>query len=143
MGSKETLEPAPVVPAPGVLLQAARQARGWTPAEVADRLHWLPEVVGLLGRDAYDRLRRPAFARGYLGAYARLLGLNETDVLAGFDLHSPDAVARSAGQCPRRLRPLQRTGVGIVIGLAVLALLILGLWWTQVGHAATHHLSGG
>ncbi|HBQ39822.1 MAG TPA: hypothetical protein DD808_04510 [Halieaceae bacterium] len=71
------------------------------------------------------------------------MGLNETDVLAGFDLHSPDAVARSAGQCPRRLRPLQRTGVGIVIGLAVLALLILGLWWTQVGHAATHHLSGG
>ncbi|MBM70594.1 MAG: hypothetical protein CME43_14085 [Haliea sp.] len=143
MGSKEILEPAPVTVAPGALLQAARQARGWSSAEVAARLHWLPEVVGLLERDAYDRLRRPAFARGYISAYARLLGLNEAEVLAGFDQRRPEAAATGADAGPRRLRPLQRTGLGIVLGLAVLALLVLGLWWVQVGEAASHRLSGG
>jgi cytoskeleton protein RodZ len=144
VGSKEIIEaPLAIRAAPGALLQAARLARGWSPAEVAGRLHWLPEVVGLLERDAYDRLRRPAFASGYIRAYARLLGLDDVEVLAGFNPSGPESAAQSGADLPRRLHPLQRTGVGIVFGLAVSALLVLGMWWAQVGEASTRQFSGG
>lgn len=103
--------------------------------EVAERLNLLPEYVGFLERDDYGALRSPAFARGYVRSYARLLGVDEQPLLRLFD----DMRAEHGALTPRRIetRPLQlqRTGLGVVIGLVVLLLLVFLLWWWQGGPA--------
>ncbi len=143
MGSKELFDDTPARVSPGAMLQAAREARGLSALDVSSRLNWLPEYVALIERDEFDRLRRPAFARGYLRAYARMLGLDETIVLAGYDEVAPVAAKPSARTRSQRPLPLQRTGVGIMLGLGVLALLVLGLWWAQTGQAGTGPIYGG
>jgi cytoskeletal protein RodZ len=101
--------------------------------EAADRLNLMPNYVGILERDDYQALRSPPFARGYVKAYGRLLGLDEQHLMSVFD----EVVEVAAVPYERRVaaRPLQlqRTGLGVVIGLGVLLLLVLALWWWQEG----------
>ena len=114
---------------PGTTLRAARIEQGMSEREAADRLNLMPDYVGILERDDYDDLRSPAFARGYVRAYGRLLGLEEGPLLQLFD----ELRAEQGGLAPRRIetRPLQlqRTGLGVVIGLGVLLVFVLALWW--------------
>jgi cytoskeleton protein RodZ len=114
---------------PGTLLKAAREAQGLGEREVADRLNMMPGYVAILERDDYQALRSPAFARGYVKAYGRLLELDEEQVLGAFDVLR--AATRDPGRKRVETRPLQlqRTGVGVVVGLTVLLLLVLALWW--------------
>lgn len=133
MGSKEPLlDDTRARMSPGAMLQAARQARGMSPEEAARRLNWLSEYVTFIERDEFASLRRPAFARGYVRAYGRLLQLDEELLLAAFDTVQPPADPRPR-PTQRRPQQLQRTGLGIVLGLAVLALLVLALWWFRAG----------
>jgi cytoskeleton protein RodZ len=143
MGSKEILDDAPARVSPGAMLQAAREARGLSAQDVAQRLFWLPEYVAFIERDEFERLRRPAFARGYVRAYARMLGLDETLVLAGYDEVRPAPVQSSVRARNPRPLPLQRTGLGLMLGLGVLALLVLVLWWAQSGQAVAGPSYGG
>jgi len=143
MGSKEIFDETPARVSPGAMLQAAREARGLSALDVAQRLFWLPEYVAFIERDEFERLRRPAFARGYVRAYARMLGLDEAMVLAGYDEVRPAPAKAPFKVRSQRPLPLQRTGFGIMFGLGVLALLVLGLWWAQSGQATTGALYGG
>jgi len=143
MGSKEIFDDVPAQVSPGAMLQAAREARGLSALDVAQRLFWLPEYVAFIERDEFERLRRPAFARGYVRAYARMLGLDENLVLAGYDQVRPAPVKPSAREFNPRPLPLQRTGRGLVLGLGVLALLVLVLWWAQSGQAVAGPSYGG
>lgn len=129
MVSDEALRQLDAFTTAGTVLRTAREAIGMSEREAADRLNFMPDYVGILERDEYQALRSPAFARGYVRSYARLLGIDEAEVLRLFDEQS----AELAG--PRRVetRPLQlqRTGVGVIVGLTVLLLLLVLLWWWQ------------
>ena len=114
---------------PGTLLRTAREARRLSEREAADRLNLMPGSVAILERDDYDALRAPAFARGYVKAYGKLLGLNEEELLAAFDQLRASDKAREEKRVQTRPLQLQRTGLGVVIGLAVLLLLVLAMWW--------------
>jgi cytoskeleton protein RodZ len=115
------------------VLKTARKKRGLTAREAADRLNLMPDYVDILERDDYQALRSPQFAKGYVKAYGRLLGLDEQQLLSLFD--------ESCGAQPEQRKPpaetrpvqLQRTGLGVAIGLGVLLLLVAGLWWWGQG----------
>ena len=127
----EALQQLDAFTTPGTLLKAAREAQGIPEREAADRLNLMPGYVAILERDDYDALRSPAFARGYVKAYGKMLGLDEEQLLASFDqLRAAD---QSTGKKRIETRPLQlqRTGLGVVIGLAVLFLLVVVLWLWQ------------
>nr|WP_241262916.1 helix-turn-helix domain-containing protein [Parahaliea mediterranea] len=112
------------------MLRDAREARGLSPLEAADRLNWMPSYVGIIERDDYAALRCPAFARGYLKAYAKLVGLDEAPLLAAFDA-AGDARSPELPAAPRR-RPAPSAAVPrLAIGLCLCALVLvaLGLWW--------------
>ncbi len=125
---QEHLQQVDAFATPGCLLRAARRARGMDEAEVADHLNWLPSYVAMIEADDYQSLRRPAFARGYVRAYGKLLGLDEAELLAAFDRQD---VHRDQGRKRVRSRPpqLHSTRAGVVVGLLVLLLLVLALWW--------------
>jgi cytoskeleton protein RodZ len=116
---------------PGSLLRAGREAQGISEREAADRLNFMPGYVAILERDDYQALRSPPFARGYIKAYGRMLGLDESRLLAAFDQLCEQQPANVKKKVESRPLQLQHTGLGVVIGLAVLGLLVLGLWWWQ------------
>lgn len=59
----------------GQRLRTAREARGWTHADVAARLRLSTQLIGRLESDHYAGLTDGVFLRGYLGSYARLVGI--------------------------------------------------------------------
>lgn len=119
---------------PGLLLRAAREAQGMTEREAADRLNLMPDYVGILERDDYQALRSPPFARGYVKAYGRLLALDEQHLMSVFDqVLAAAPVEQERRRVETRPLQLQRTGLGVFIGLTVLLLLAFGLWWWEEG----------
>lgn len=105
--------------------------------EVEDLLNLMPGYAAILERDDYQALRSPAFARGYVRSYGRLLHMDLDCLLQVFDQLRADSGVE-VKRVERRAPPqLQHTGVGIVIGLLVLLLLVFALWWWhQRGGAA-------
>ena len=60
---------------PGLRLRQAREAAGWTIAQVAERLKLRTALVEAIEREDLAALGAPVFARGYIGSYANLVGL--------------------------------------------------------------------
>jgi cytoskeleton protein RodZ len=116
---------------PGVLLKEAREAQELSQREVADRLHLMPGYPAIIERDEFHALRHPAFARGYVKAYGKLVGVDEKRLLDAFD-----RLQAAAEPEPRKIRTpplqLQSTGVAVVVGLLLLALLVVAIWWWRV-----------
>lgn len=101
--------------------------------EAADRLNFMPNYVAILERDDYPALRSPPFARGYVKAYGRLLGLDEQHLMSVFDAVHVAELPPLEKRVDTRPLPLQRTGLGVFIGLGVLVLLVGALWWWEEG----------
>lgn len=134
--SDEALRQLDAFVTPGSLLKAARLRGGLSEREVAERLKILPEYVALLERDDYAALRSPAFARGYVKSYGRLVGVEQAALDRALDaLAEPQAGTRH--RVYTRPLQLQRTGLGVAIGLGVLFLLVLTLWWLRGDSTAT------
>jgi cytoskeletal protein RodZ len=120
-------------PTPGAMLKAAREQREFSQREAADLLNWMPEYVGIVERDEYTALRRPSFARGYVKAFGRLVELDESILMDAFDAQDTriGGTANSAVKGPRTPLQLQKTGLGVIVGLGSLSLIIVALWWWQ------------
>ncbi len=70
---------------PGQRLRRARELRGLTIKDIAQELNLSVRFIEAIERDHYDLLPGVAFARGYMRSYARLLQLDENDVVNKFD----------------------------------------------------------
>jgi cytoskeleton protein RodZ len=114
---------------PGLLLRGARESRGLSIEEVADRLRLNVALVLAMEEDRLGLLGAPVFARGHLKSYAALVGASEREVMDAFD----------AGELPEPtfLPALDRTPVtrsrsrGFwLAGIALLAAAGAALaWW--------------
>ncbi len=120
---------------PGSLLKKARKAQGMSEREAADRLNLMPNYVAIIERDDYQALRSPPFARGYVKAYGRLLGLDEQNLMSVFDAVNVVDSAQQEKRIETRPLQLQRTGLGVVVGLGILMLLVVVLWWWEEGRS--------
>lgn len=120
---------------PGSLLKKARKAQGMSEREAADRLNLMPNYVAIIERDDYRALRSPPFARGYVKAYGRLLGLDEQNLMSVFDAVNVVDSAQQEKRIETRPLQLQRTGLGVVVGLGILMLLVVVLWWWEEGRS--------
>ena len=70
---------------PGDLLAEERFRQGISVTAVAEALRIADSFVEALERNDIEQLPEPAFIRGYLRNYARLLGISAEDVIARFD----------------------------------------------------------
>lgn len=127
----------------GSSLREAREGKGISTAEVAAQLHLHEHIIVALEQDDHDRLPAPIYVRGYVRAYARLLGLDEEELLALYQpAESPEL--RTVGMPPPAQRALERPRLpwrtlGLLLVLAVLGGLVLpvlpGLWERLSGGA--------
>ena len=79
MSTETTVDEAP---SPGEQLRKARTGYGWALEDVAANLNLDVDVVRALESGDYAGLPEPAFIRGYLRAYARLMEMDDVQVLS-------------------------------------------------------------
>ena len=79
--------PVPAAPleSPGKLLREGREAKGMSEQEVATNLNLRVTLVKEIEQDRFDSRTASTFTRGYLKTYAKLVGVSEERVVAGYD----------------------------------------------------------
>jgi len=126
---------------PGAQLAACRQERGWTVEQVASQLNLAPRQIVAIENDDYPALPGMAIVRGFVRAYAKLLKIDPSPMLAmlgGETVFSGDSIApRKTLSTPfaaARLPTMtERSGLSSKWLFLVLLLLLagVGLWATH------------
>lgn len=127
---------------PGAMLRQAREARDWSLADVANQLNLTRQRLEQLEAGEYDKLPGHTFTRGYLRAYAKLLGLDQQSLVEAFDRHiGTQEVASEVKSIGRISEPMRVSQTALRV-LSFLVLLVLGavgfFWWQErstVGNA--------
>lgn len=123
------LDQQPQPTSPGEVLSNARQNKGLSQKEVADKLHITVHYVRSIEQDAYEKLPGTIFARGYIKRYGEILGLNAEDLLTTFEafqqeqLDQQNEVTRIHA---RKNRARNRNFA--IVSVVLFAGLFLGLW---------------
>lgn len=135
---EEEPQPLEIVESPGKRLRIARQAKGMGHGDVASQLHLSVAIVKALENDEHERLAGPVFVRGYIRNYARLLGLDDKQLLGEARVQEPEERTRPkpAGGGVRPELRSSHLGVKLVSWLIVLVLIGLLVTWWQ-GHQET------
>ncbi len=119
---------------PGRRLRIARQAKGMTQTDVAGQMHLSASIIDALESDNHEGLPGPVFVRGYLRNYARLLGMDENEVIADFNGntqgHTPNATPSLARNSKKEIRS-SHIGVRLMTWIIILGLIALLLAWWQ------------
>jgi cytoskeleton protein RodZ len=114
---------------PGALLRTARESRGLSIEEAADRLRLNEALVLAMEEDRFGLLGAPVFARGHLRNYAALVGAREREVMEAFDVGDvPEPTFLPALDRAPVARPRRR---GRWVAAAIL--LAAAAWWTLRG----------
>jgi cytoskeleton protein RodZ len=119
----------------GQRLRAAREARGWSSADVATRLHLPIQIVQTIEADRFDAIGHRIYLRGYLTSYLRLLELPTILVETVLQQHHEPAPLTTSGTISHPRYLFQRYSVsalyliltGVIIVPAVLLAMRAGL----------------
>jgi cytoskeleton protein RodZ len=118
---------------PGALLRTARESRGLSIEEAADRLRLNEALVLAMEEDRFGLLGAPVFARGHLRNYAALVGAPEREVMEAFDVGDvPEPTFLPALDRAPAARP-RRRGRGIAAAILLAAAAAAAAWWTLRG----------
>ncbi|NVZ25957.1 helix-turn-helix domain-containing protein [Pseudomonas gingeri] len=119
---------------PGETLRQARESNGWTLAEVALKLNLTTTSLSNLEAGAFDKLPGHTFARGYIRAYAKLLGMDQTVLVQQFDqctgTDSQGSNVHALGRIEEPVR-VSHTILRIVSLLLLIAVIGGGFVWWQ------------
>lgn len=126
-----------IAPGYGQMLARARQAKGLTVAQVAEKLKLTGRQVEALEEEDLARLPAPVFVRGFIRNYARLVGvpldslpaIAEVEVAPTETITAPSEGLRFTASSTRRwlLLPVA------ALGLFVLLVVLLYVWLSQDG----------
>ena len=119
---------------PGQILSEGRREAGLTCQDVADQLNLRIGVIEALEQDEIDTSISLTFTKGYLRAYARLLGLSEQEVLDSFDTMEKSQVQIAEMQSfSQRLQRDQQDNwlLGLTVVIVILISASLVIWWWQ------------
>lgn len=123
----------------GNRLAAARRQQKLEPGTVASRLHLSVEVVSALESGDLKTLPVMTFVRGYIKSYARLLGLDEQQILAmlpSTESYRPAPLKAVGMKRARRPQPVGKwlfwvSGMAMVVMLVVYGVPLVERVWTR------------
>ncbi len=117
---------------PGSRLCQARVGLGLSREEVAQRLHLSLRQVLALESDDYANLPGPTYVRGYLRAYANLVGLKSDNILTAYSaLAAGNKIHNLSSLAPKEEITSQHHHVKFATYAVVAILLGLALTWWQ------------
>lgn len=125
---------SPVALTPGQRLRAAREQKGLSLPDASRSLYLAQRMVQAIENDAYKELPEPAFVKGYIRRYAKLLDLSGDELVQAFE-HSYGNDSGTLALEAKPANPLQELGsfssplpikkwVMLAAGVALLLLLI-------------------
>ncbi len=119
---------------PGERLQAARIQQGLSLEDVASRMHLSVSILEAIEENNFEEITAPIFVKGYLRAYARIVSLDEDEMIHQYlDFYSNEdppiaAIGNTAPELSVADARIKWTTYAVVI---VLAALIGAWWWSQ------------
>lgn len=119
---------------PGETLRQARESKGWSTAQVAGQLNLTENALRQLEQGSFEQLPGHTFARGYIRAYAKLLGMDQAQMVTAFDQYTgTDATGSNVQSLGRVVEPVRLSrNLLRLFSLVLLALLIaFGYFWWQ------------
>ncbi|GLH46417.1 RodZ domain-containing protein [Pseudomonas lactis] len=118
---------------PGETLRQARESNGWSLAEVALKLNLTSTSLANLEAGAFDKLPGHTFARGYIRAYAKLLGIDQAVLVQEFDQFTgTDAQGSNVHGLGRIEEPTRVSHTILRIVSLLLLIAVVGggfVWW--------------
>ena len=128
------LESPAAVKRPSELLAAARQRLGLSQKEVADKLYLTTSFIKYIDAGEFSSLPKPAFIKGYLRTYARVVNLSGDEIVALYDaeLEIAEPTPEIRGVTEEDVGTASITGPVLqtgLIGLGGLALVVSVIWW--------------
>ncbi len=114
-------------------MRQARESNGWSLAEVALKLNLTITSLSNLEAGAFDKLPGHTFARGYIRAYAKLLGIDQTVLVQEFDQFTgTDSQGSSVHGLGRIEEPVRVSHTILRIVSLLLLVAVIGggfVWW--------------
>ena len=128
------LESPAAVKRPSELLAEARQRLGLSQKEVADKLYLTTSFIKYIDAGEFSSLPKPAFIKGYLRTYARVVDLSGDEIVALYDaeLQITEPTPEIRGVTEEDVGTASITGPVLqtgLIGLGGLALVVSVIWW--------------
>ncbi|WP_419794055.1 RodZ domain-containing protein [Pseudomonas palleroniana] len=118
---------------PGETLRQARESNGWSLAEVALKLNLTSTSLANLEAGAFDKLPGHTFARGYIRAYAKLLGIDQAVLVQEFDQFTgTDSQGSNVHGLGRIEEPVRVSHTILRIVSLLLLVAVIGggfVWW--------------
>ncbi|MDD0997410.1 helix-turn-helix domain-containing protein [Pseudomonas sp. TNT2022 ID1044] len=131
---------------PGETLRQARETNGWSLAEVALKLNLTVNSLSNLEAGAFDKLPGHTFARGYIRAYAKLLGMDQAVLVQQFDQSTgTDSQGSSVHSLGRIEEPVRVSHTILRIVSLLLLVAVIGggfVWWQDQTALRTKDLIG-
>ncbi|MCF4995940.1 DUF4115 domain-containing protein [Pseudomonas syringae] len=130
---------------PGETLRQARESNGWSLAEVALKLNLTVSSLSNLEAGAFDKLPGHTFARGYIRAYAKLLGMDQTVLVQQFDQSTgTDSQGSNVHALGRIEEPVRVSHTILRIVSLLLLIAVIGggfVWWQDQTSLRTKELT--
>ncbi|MFJ2715317.1 RodZ domain-containing protein, partial [Pseudomonas sp. NPDC087346] len=127
-------------------LRQARESNGWSLAEVALKLNLTVTSLSNLETGAFDKLPGHTFARGYIRAYAKLLGMDQTALVQQFDQSTgTDSQGSNVHALGRIEEPVRVSHTILRIVSLLLLIAVIGggfVWWQDQTSQRTKDLIG-
>ncbi|MGL6000098.1 MAG: RodZ domain-containing protein [Pseudomonas proteolytica] len=118
---------------PGETLRQARESNGWSLEDVALKLNLTTTSLGNLENGAFDKLPGHTFARGYIRAYAKLLGTDQAILVQQFDQFTgTDSQGSNVHGLGRIEEPVRVSHTILRIVSLLLLIAVIGggfIWW--------------
>ena len=115
----------------GARLRQAREAAHMSVGQIAAALFLDPQKIEALEADAFDRFAAPAFVRGYLRGYARVLGLPSEPILEMYDRQGfdPPPLDSDAVDTMKQAHTFDIPVRLVSYAVGGVLVLLVGLWW--------------
>jgi cytoskeleton protein RodZ len=118
---------------PGETLRKVRESRNLALNDVAVQLNLTTQALRNLEAGAFDQLPGHTFARGYIRAYAKLMGMDPSRLVSEFDQYTGTDASGSSVASLARIEEPARVSQSLVKIFSVVALVALGgvgfFWW--------------
>jgi len=119
---------------PGTVLRAKRESLGWSQQEIADRLRLRIAVIENIEHNDFKSDQVATFTRGYLRSYAKVVGLNEDDVLSLLDGSGNGEHKEQTMQSFSRKTKREKHNSRVMLatwGIMITLVGISSVWWWQ------------
>jgi len=120
---------------PGETLRKVRESNNWSLTDVAARLNLTAQALSQLENGSFEQLPGHTFARGYIRAYAKLLGMDQNRLVLEFDQYTGTNATGSSVHSLGRIEEPVRLSQSVLRLVSFALLLVLAgvgfFWWQE------------